>query len=320
MAEWNDRFRDAMRGYWLASPAAGTHGRPMDGVRELSTRLSGSADLFGRSDPPLVRGPVASVNFITAHDGFTLADLVAFDHKHNWANGEDNHDGTSNNLSWNHGIEGHTGVGDDATTDPWSNIVPLRRTSQRNLLAMLLLAAGTPMITAGDEFGRTQDGNNNAYAQDNEISWVSWDHDETARELLATTRFLLALRREHPALRADSFFLGTPRPGEEHADLLWFTEAGTPMDHDAWNEPERRVVQMLRPGPGAGDADVLLIVNGRLDVLEATLPPLLPGAKAWDRVWSSTWDTPEEPDGEEAVDGVTTLDALSVQVWLARRG
>ncbi|WP_342770159.1 glycogen debranching protein GlgX [Xylanimonas allomyrinae] len=319
MAEWNDRFRDAIRGFWLSSARDGSHGRPMDGIRELTTRLSGSADLFGRSDPPLARGPVASVNFVTAHDGFTLADLVAFDHKHNWANGEDNHDGTSNNLSWNHGVEGHATDGDDATTEPWSAVVPLRRRSQRNLLAMLLLAAGTPMITAGDEFGRSQDGNNNAYALDTEVSWVDWTHDEAARELLDTTKLLLALRREHPALRADSFFLGTPRPGETFADLLWFTEHGAPMDHAAWNEPERRVVQMLRPGPSAHDADVLVVLNGRLDDLDVTLPPLLPGAGPWERAWSSTWDSPAQSWGDEPDDG-TTLEALSVQVFVGRRG
>ncbi len=318
MAEWNDRFRDAMRSFWLASAAAGSHGLAMDGVRDLATRLSGSADLFGHSDPPLIRGPVASVNYITAHDGFTLADLVAFDHKHNWANGEDNRDGTTNNLSWNHGIEGH-GVGDDTTTEPWSAVAPLRARSQRNLLAMLLLSAGTPMLTAGDEFGRSQGGNNNAYAQDNEISWVHWDHGPAQRDLLETARFLLALRREHLALRADSFFLGTPRPGEQHADLLWFTETGTPMTPEAWNEADRRVVQMLRPGPFAADADVLLVINGRLGDLDVTMPPVLPGASAWERVWSSTWDTPTEPESEEAQDGVQRLESLSVMVVLARR-
>ncbi|PZR52022.1 glycogen debranching enzyme GlgX [Xylanimonas oleitrophica] len=319
MAEWNDRFRDAVRGFWLASAAAGAAGRPMEGVRELSTRLAGSADLFGHSDPPLVRGPVASVNYVTAHDGFTLADLVAYDRKHNWANGEDNRDGTGNNLSWNHGVEGHS-AGDDTATEPWSAVVPMRRRSQRNLLAMLLLAAGTPMITAGDEVGRSQQGNNNAYAQDSEISWVRRDHDDAARDLLATTRFLLGLRREHPALRADSFFLGAPRRGETRTDLLWFTETGEQMDTRAWDEPGRRVVQMLRPGPGETDCDVLLVLNGRLDDLDVKLPPLLEGAGPWERVWSSTWDAPEEPAGEERCSGSATMDALSVQVFLARRG
>jgi glycogen operon protein len=292
----------------------------MDGLRELTTRLAGSADLFGRSDPPLMRGPVASINYVTAHDGFTLADLVSFDHKHNWANGEDNHDGTDNNLSWNHGVEGHAGVGDDETTEPWSAVVPLRRRSQRNLLAMLLLAAGTPMMTAGDEFGRTQNGNNNGYAQDNAISWVSWNHDTAGRELLETTKFLLQLRREQAALRADSFFLGAPRPDERLTDLLWFTEYGTAMDAAAWNEAERRVVQMLCSGPGPEDDDVLLVINGRLGDLVIALPPVQPGARAWELAWSSTWDIPVEPEDERSEEDRLSMEALSVKVFIARRG
>ena len=322
MSEWNDRFRDTMRGFWLESPAAGSYGRPMNGIRELTTRLAGSADLFGRSDPPLMRGPVASINYVTAHDGFTLADLVAFDHKHNWANGEDNHDGTNNNRSWNHGVEGHAADSDDATTEPWSAVVPLRARSQRNLLAMLLLAAGTPMITAGDEFGRSQDGNNNAYAQDNEISWVNWRFTKAQHELLETTKFLLRLRAEHRALRADSFFLGIPRPGEEFADLLWFTQQGKPMTTETWTEANRRAVQMLRPGPGPDDDDVLLVINGNLDVLDVTLPPLMPRAQAWERVWSSAWETPTAPDdvADEDLTKEFRIEHLCVEVFIARRG
>ncbi|MFI2296791.1 glycogen debranching protein GlgX [Isoptericola sp. NPDC019571] len=320
MAEWNDRFRDAARGFWLDAAREGSRGRPMHGLRELTTRLAGSADLFGHSDPPLARGPVASVNYVTAHDGFTLADLVAFDHKHNEANGEDNRDGSDHNLSWNHGVEGHApgaedgeGAGDTGT-EPWSAVVPLRRRSQRNLLATLLLSAGTPMLTAGDELGRTQRGNNNAYAQDSAISWVGWDLEDAARDLLDTTRFLVGLRREHAALRADSFFLGTPRPGEDETDLLWFAADGAPMDRDAWAVAGRRVVQMLRPGPDDGDAHVLLVFNGGLDDAEVTLPGA-PGGGTWERVWSSAWDRPEAPD-DEAEDVV--LESLSVEVFLGR--
>jgi isoamylase len=318
-AEWNDRFRDAVRGFWLDAPREGSHGRPMRGLRELTTRLAGSADLFGRSDPPLVRGPVASVNYVTAHDGFTLADLVAYDHKHNEANGEENRDGSDHNLSWNHGVEGHApdgaeSGGGDTATEPWSAVVPLRRRSQRNLLAMLLLSAGTPMLTAGDELGRTQRGNNNAYAQDNPISWVDWDLDDAGRDLLDTTRFLLGLRGEHPALRADSFFLGTPRPGEDEPDLLWFAGDGAPMDRDAWGVAGRRVLQMLRPGPDEGDAHVLLVLNGGLDDAAVTLPPA-PGGGSWERVWSSSWDQPEPPD-DDTEDVV--LESLSVEVFLGR--
>ncbi|WP_235915470.1 glycogen debranching protein GlgX [Puerhibacterium puerhi] len=323
MAEWNDRFRDAARDFWLASAAAGSRGGAMVGVRELGTRLAGSADLFGHSDPPLVRGPVASVNYVTAHDGFTLADLVAYDRKHNWANGEDNRDGSDDNRSWNHGVEGHAAPGqDDVATEPWHAVVPLRRRSQRNLLATLLLAAGTPMLTAGDELGRTQRGNNNAYALDDATSWVDWDLGDADRDLLATTSALLRLRREHPALRADSFYLGTPRPGETRPDLLWFAETGEPMDRAAWEEPGRRVVQMLRPGPGERDADVLLVLNGRLDDAVVTLPPVLAGAGPWRLAWSSAWEAPDRPadDLAPAPGDRTTLEALSLQVLLAARG
>lgn len=317
LAEWNDQFRDAIRGFWLEAPKKGSHGEPMRGLRHLATRLAGSADLFGPGDPPLVRGPVASINYVTAHDGFTLADLVAYEHKRNQANGEDNRDGTDNNLSWNHGLEGHTPQGDDATTEPWEVIVPLRRRSQRNLLAMLLLGAGTPMLTAGDESGRSQGGNNNAYVQDNEVSWVPWKLDAAGEDLLATTRFLAGLRQEHPALRADSFFLGVPRPYESDIDLLWFSEDGAAMDAATWDTPGRRVLQMLRPGPGEGDADVLVVINGGLSDVEVTLP----AERSWDQVWDSGWDIPECPEDEEALRGATsaTLDALSVQVFLGRR-
>ncbi|AEG44960.1 glycogen debranching protein GlgX [Isoptericola variabilis] len=318
VAEWNDKFRDSVRAFWLDAPRQGSRGQPMHGMRELATRLAGSADLFGHSDPPLVRGPVASINFVTAHDGFTLADLVAFDHKHNWANGEDNRDGHGHNLSWNHGVEGHAPEGDDASTEPWSTVVPLRRRSQRNLLAMTLLAAGTPMLTAGDEIGRSQRGNNNAYALDDETSWLGWDVDDAARHLLETARFLVGLRRRHAALRAESFFLGKPRPGETLPDLLWFDAGGSPMDHDAWNVAGRRVIQMLRTGPGAGESDVLLVLNGGLDDVEVHLPQPLDGAGAWERVWSSTWDTPEEPE-EEPLTCPVTLEALSVEVFVAPR-
>ncbi|HWV75726.1 MAG TPA: glycogen debranching enzyme GlgX, partial [Isoptericola sp.] len=181
-------------------------------------------------------------------------------------------------------------------------------------LATLLLSAGTPMLTAGDELGRTQRGNNNAYAQDNPISWVSWDLEDAARDLLDTTRFLIALRAEHPALRADSFFLGSPRPGEDQTDLLWFAADGAPMDREAWETPGRRVLQMLRPGPDDGDAAVLLVFNGGLDDAEVTLPAA-PGDGAWERVWSSAWDRPEAPD-DEAEDAV--LESLSVEVFLGR--
>ncbi|KGM13586.1 glycogen debranching protein GlgX [Cellulomonas bogoriensis] len=318
-AEWNDRFRDAVRRFWLADPAAAAHGRPGHGVRDLATRLAGSADLFGHSDPPLARGVVASVNYVTAHDGFTLADLVAYDHKHNQANGEDNRDGTDNNLSWNHGIEGPVPSGSVGM-----EILPLRRQSMRNVLATLLLSAGTPMITAGDEMGRTQHGNNNAYSQDNEISWLSWDLSPWRRDLLATTRHLMRLRREHPALRRREFYTGRPRPGADDGrpDLDWRTADGAAFDHDRWHDPSVRTVQMIRTAPDG--AALLVVINGSLDSTHVTLADGTAGR--WDLVWDSTADHPGEvveaaleSNGNGPVEGppgtVVGVDPLSMRVY-----
>ncbi len=342
MAEWNDRFRGAVRQFWLADPREASHGRQGQGVRELATRLAGSADLFGHSDPPLMRGPVASINFVTAHDGFTLADLVAYEHKHNEANGEGNRDGSDDNRSWNHGIEGRLqdeeAVLEHGGFEPGLVIAPLRRRSIRNLMATQILAAGTPMLTAGDEMGRTQRGNNNAYCQDGPLSWVSWDLSPWRKDLLATTTHLLALRREHAALRSDAFFHGRPRHAAEDAvpDLAWFDSAGRPLDHDAWHDPGFRVLQMLRTGPDEGDRDVLVVVNGALDTVEVTLAevPGRGGAAgcAWELAWDSDWEHPTEGEhGGEGTEGASAdqdpagrtgaqpvlLEPLSMQVYLS---
>ena len=189
--EWNDRYRDTMRDFWRGARRR----RP----RASPRRLAGSSDLYADDG----RSPYASVNFVTAHDGFTLRDLVSYDHKHNEANGEDNRDGTDNNRSWNHGVEGET---DDA------EIVALRRRQAANLMATLCLSSGVPMITAGDERGRTQRGNNNAYCQDNEISWVDWRPDDAWLDVYELTKAALRLRREHPALRQRHCFDGHARP------------------------------------------------------------------------------------------------------------
>ena len=240
--EWNDRFRNAARSFWLADPSRAAHGLPGHRVRDLATRLSGSVDLFGHSDPPLVRGPVASVNFVTAHDGFTLADLVSYDHKHNSANGENNRDGSDDNRSWNHGVEGP--VNPDS---PAADIAPLRRRSIRNLFATLALAAGTPMITAGDEMGRTQRGNNNAYCQDNEISWMSWDLSESrqrpARDRPAGCSRCAATTRR--CARRGSTRAAPWRSGQR-PDLAWFDATGTAFDHARWHDSSIRTLQMLR--------------------------------------------------------------------------
>lgn len=335
LAEWNDRFRDAVRQFWLADAREASHGRTGHGVRDLATRLAGSADVFGHSDPPLLRGPVASVSYVTAHDGFTLADLVAYDHKHNLANGEGNRDGTENNRSWNHGLEGPVGAAlaaDGAAqpgVEPGVEIAPLRRRSIRNVLATLLLAAGTPMITAGDEMGRTQRGNNNAYVADDETSWVSWDLSPWRKDLLATAQHLLALRREHAVLRPDTFFTGRPRPGAPDGvpDLAWFDAAGAPVDHAAWHDARVRTLQMLRTAPGHGGSDVLVVLAGGLDPVEVTLPGVRDAAGDEPERWSLAWDSAWEHPGDRAgVDGdgharpgdVVVLEPLNLRVYVSR--
>ncbi|NTW41072.1 MAG: glycogen debranching protein GlgX [Cellulomonadaceae bacterium] len=320
LTEWNDRFRNGVRSFWLGDAAEAAHGRGGQGVRDLATRLAGSADMFGYSDPPLMRGVVAPVNYVTAHDGFTLADLVAYDHKHNAANGENNRDGTDDNRSWNHGIEGpvqDVGIGVE--------ILPLRRRSMRNLMATLVLAAGTPMITAGDEMGRTQRGNNNAYTQDNDISWVQWDLNPWRTDMLATTRHLLRLRREHPALRASDFFLGQPvHGGHELPDLDWRTAAGSPFEQHHWHDTNVRTLQMVRTA--ADGSSVLLVLNGALDMVEVTVPAG-PGP-LWELVWDSTAEHPDDltaPDGPAHNGGLhpapgtaVVVDALSMRVYASR--
>ncbi|MCL3860478.1 glycogen debranching protein GlgX [Actinotalea sp. K2] len=329
MAEWNDRFRNAVRTFWLTDPAEAAHGRAGHGVRELATRLAGSADLFGHGDPPLMRGPGASVNYVTAHDGFTLADLVAYEHKHNEANGEQNRDGTNDNRSWNHGIEGPV-----AATSVGMEILPLRRRSIRNLLGTLLLAAGTPMITAGDEIGRTQLGNNNAYCQDSDLSWLQWDLSPWREDLLATTTHLLRLRREHPALRATHFYRGRPRtPAAGHAgepvaqcpDLDWRTAEGAELDHGLWHDPGVRTLQMIRTARD-GSA-VLLVINGALDTVDVVVAGG-PGG-GWELVWDSTWENPADRAAlatsngngngtHPAVGSSVTVDPLSLRVYVNR--
>ena len=329
-AEWNDRFRNTVRSFWLAEPARAAHGLPGDRVRELATRLAGSVDLFGHGDPPLVRGPFASVNFVTAHDGFTMADLVAYDHKHNLANRENNHDGSDDNRSWNHGVEGPV-----QSDSPAAAVLPLRRRSIRNLLATLTLAAGTPMITAGDEMGRTQRGNNNAYCQDNELAWVSWDLSSWRRDLLATARWLLALRREHPALRAGRFYTGRPLHDGGRPDLAWFDASGERFDHARWHDPQVRTLQMVRAveDPGTAPDVVLVVINGALQEVAVTLA----GERAasdderaagrtpdrWRLAWDSMWESPDELPSS-AIAGavhahagqVTVLEPLSLRVYV----
>jgi isoamylase len=264
--EWNDKFRDCVRAFW----------RGDDGMLpELASRLTASGDLFNQRG----RRPYCSVNFVTAHDGFTLRDLVSYNEKHNEANGEDNRDGNDNNYSWNHGVEG-------PTEDP--DIRALRLRQMRNLLATLFFAQGTPMLVAGDEFGRTQHGNNNVYCQDNEISWVDWNLDEEGQQLLAFTRKLIALRQDYAMLRRGRFLVGTYNEELGVKDVCWLVPDGSEMTEDHWHDPNARCLGMLMDGRAqptgirrkGEDVTLLLIVNAHNDAVNFRLPEVAQGT-AW---------------------------------------
>jgi isoamylase len=261
-SEWNGKYRDTVRDLWRGEPAT---------LGEFASRLTGSSDLYEHTG----RKPIASVNFVTAHDGFTLADLVSYNEKHNEANGEDNNDGESHNRSWNCGAEGPT---DD------EGVLALRARQQRNFLTTLLVSQGVPMIAHGDEIGRTQQGNNNGYCQDNEITWVDWELDESRRSLLELTRRLIALRRAQPALRRRRFFAGDPSHGGESelSDIAWFEPSGTLMAEESWNSPATGALMVFLNGSAitepdrfgervVGD-DVLLLFNAHHEPVEFTLP------------------------------------------------
>jgi glycogen operon protein len=266
-AEWNDRYRDTVRAYWK-----GEDGK----LPELASRITASADIFNKRG----RRPWASVNFVTAHDGFTLNDLVSYNDKHNEANGEDNKDGHNDNLSWNHGVEG-------PTDDP--EIRSLRMRQIRNMLATLLFSQGTPMLLAGDEFARTQKGNNNAYAQDNEISWINWEGiDEDGLELLEFTRKLIQLRQNLPILRRGRFLSGVYNEELDVKDVTWLTPSGDEMTPDHWEDPNARCMSVLLDGRAqptgirrrGTDVTLLLILNAHHDVVKCTLPEVI-GGEAW---------------------------------------
>ena len=254
-AEWNDRYRDGMRAYWKGDGGL---------IGDVAKRLTGSSDLYGRSG----KKPHASINFVTAHDGFTLHDLVSYNDKHNEANGEENHDGSSHNLSWNCGVEG-------PTDDPEINA--LRERQKRNFLATLFLSQGVPMLVSGDELSRTQGGNNNAYCQDNEISWLDWTMTDEKTALLGFVRRLIALRRSHPTFRRRDFFAGRPLHGGGLTDLLWLKADGLEMSDAEWDHEHARCLGMYlsgsaisdigRHGRSIVDDDFLVVFNaGRDDV------------------------------------------------------
>ena len=232
-AEWNDRYRDAVRAYWKGDGGL---------IGELAFRLTGSSDLYASSG----RRPYASINFVTAHDGFTLHDLVSYNDKHNQANGEESRDGTDKNLSWNCGAEG-------PTDDPAINA--LRAKQKRNFLATLLLSQGVPMLLAGDADGRTQQGNNNAYCQDNEISWVDWNLDFEDLRLLSFVQRVIALRKAHPAFRRRSFFQGRSIKGSAIKDILWLSPNGNELTDEEWQHSFARCLGLFLSGEGLDERD-----------------------------------------------------------------
>ncbi len=259
--EWNGKYRDTVRDYWRGEPST---------LGEFAERITGSADLYEHSG----RRPVASINFFTAHDGFTLLDLVSYNEKHNEANGEDNNDGESHNRSWNSGVEGPT---DDAA------IIALRARQQRNFLATLLLSQGVPMILHGDELGRTQHGNNNGYAQDSELTWVDWANAD--QPLVEFTAAVARLRKEHPTFRRSQFFDGRPvrrGEGEPLPDIVWLTASGEAMGPDDWDAPLDRSIGIFLNGEGiAGrgprgeritDRSFLVYFNAGVEAVDVTLP------------------------------------------------
>jgi len=283
--EWNGKYRDTVRDFWRGEPST---------LGEFASRITGSADLYETSG----RRPVASINFVTAHDGFTLQDLVSYNEKHNEANGEDNNDGESHNRSWNCGVEG-------PTDDP--QVLSLRARQQRNFLATLLLSQGVPMIAHGDELGRTQHGNNNTYAQDSELSWINWEQMDTP--LMEFASAVSKLRAEHPTFRRRRFFDGRPvarGEGEALPDIVWLDEDGSPMQPEDWDTQLGRSLGVFlngqeirgsdRRGQRITDLNFLLYFNADDDAVTVTLP-----SKEHGDLWDQVIDTAGEYADSEPV-------------------
>ena len=281
-SEWNGKYRDTVRDFWRGEPST---------LGEFASRITGSSDLYQHSG----RTPVASINFVTAHDGFTLNDLVSYNEKHNEANGEGNNDGDNNNRSWNCGAEG-------PTDDP--GVLALRHRQVRNFLATILFSQGVPMISHGDELGRTQQGNNNAYCQDNEISWVDWDLGEDERELLEFTRTMVWLRRDHPVLRRRRFFTGEAGHGGESelGEIEWLRPSGERMTEEDWGTWYARAMMVFLNGDAIAEPDergqrivddsFLILINASEEDIEFTLPG--PDHAA---AWTVALDTAPAEDG-----------------------
>ena len=275
--EWNDKYRDDVRRFWRGDAGM---------VGALATRLAGSSDVFAKADQHTSR----SVNFIAAHDGMTLADTVRYERKHNEANGEQNRDGHNENLSWNNGVEG-------VTDDP--AISAARLNDHHALLATLFASRGTIMLTAGDEFGRTQHGNNNAYAQDNEITWLDWAGRDRALERYAS--LLAALRRAVPALSDTRFLTGQPPAGSGMPDVAWLTETGAPLDEQSWQDPQRHRLVMVLGGTAYDARRLAVVINGDRRACMFTLP----GREGF--FWASALETGEAVDISRPVSGRTVM-------------
>ncbi|MCL5098475.1 MAG: glycogen debranching protein GlgX [Candidatus Omnitrophica bacterium] len=301
--EWNGKYRDTVRRFWKGDTGV---------MSELATRLCGSSDLYEFSG----RRPSASINFVTAHDGFTLHDLVSYDKKHNEANGEGNRDGNDDNLSWNCGAEG--------TTDD-SAVIEMRERQKRNFLATLILSQGVPMLCAGDEIGRTQQGNNNAYCQDNEISWIDWDLDDRQRSLLEFTRRIVQFRHAHPNLRRHNFFQGRPLRGSGVKDIVWLKADGGEMTDEEWNTGWMRTLGVRLDGGGLDvmdergrrvtDDTLLVLFNAHHEPVSFVLPAYVPGAR-----WEGIIDTnrPEFKEGKEVIDGGASVQLAARSLRLFR--
>ncbi len=302
--EWNGKYRDTVRRFWKGDGGAAS---------EFATRLTGSSDLYEQSG----RLPHASINFVACHDGFTLQDLVSYNDKHNEANGEDNKDGANDNNSWNCGAEG-------PTDDPKIN--DLRERQKRNLLATLLLSQGVPMIRGGDELSHTQKGNNNAYCQDNELTWLDWDHDPRRREFMDFVRKVVRVWRDQPVFQRRKFFLGRKIRGSDVKDISWFEPSGKEMSDDAWNVGFVKCLGVRLAGDVIDDVDVrgepivgdtlLLLLNGHHEPLPFTLPGTKP-----EHHWERLLDTADQSEDNKALNGgeAYPLRERSLAVLLTRR-
>jgi isoamylase len=290
--EWNGKYRDSLRSYWKGDQGM---------MGELGARLTGSADLYGDEG----RLPTASINFVTAHDGFTLNDLVSYNEKHNEANGEGNRDGHDHNLSWNCGVEG-------PTDDP--EIVELRERQKRNFIASLFLSQGVPMLLGGDEIGRTQQGNNNAYCQDSDISWYDWELDDRQEALLAFTKRIIELRKRHPAFRRRKFFLGKRVHGSDVRDITWFRPDGGVMTDQEWDAEWNRAIAVRLGGEALAELDLngdpvtddnlLVLLSAHHESIPFTLPSTGDGSQ-----WELVVDTrTSEPPREVSLAGGDTYE------------